>query len=61
MNGPCAICGKNPSAGSAHAYVNGVVYDLCHGDDDPTPTCYMRWTYGWRPEALFEALNKAGR
>ena len=33
----CALCGE-PAKG--YATVNDVRY--CHGDDDPSPTCYMR-------------------
>lgn len=38
----CHACGRTPAAGFAS--VNGARY--CHGDNDPTPTCYSRNT--WR-------------
>ena len=34
----CGGCGKDPAEG--FATVNDVRY--CHGDNDPTPTCYER-------------------
>jgi hypothetical protein len=34
----CFLCGKDPAAGLAS--INSA--RLCHGDDDPEPTCYMR-------------------
>ena len=39
--GPCALCGRDPSAGFAS--IGDEWY--CHGDDDPEPTCYMRATW----------------
>ena len=34
----------------ANDYRGGVERRLCHGNDDPTPTCYTRWSWGDRPE-----------
>jgi hypothetical protein len=34
----CPECGRDPAAGMAT--INEQRY--CHGDDDPTPTCYTR-------------------
>jgi hypothetical protein len=45
----CALCGRDPAAGVARDYRDGVERRLCHGDDDPAPTCYSRWLYGERP------------
>lgn len=36
--GPCALCNRNPAVGFAS--INGKWF--CHGDYDPSPTCYMR-------------------
>jgi hypothetical protein len=45
----CGLCGRDPAAGTAGAWNDGVETRLCHGDDDPTPTCYTRWLHGQRP------------
>lgn len=45
----CGMCGKNPAAGVAFDYRDGTEVRLCHGDNDPTPTCYSRWIRGERP------------
>lgn len=37
MSTTCGWCGKTPAAGLAS--ICGV--RLCHGDDDPEPTCYQ--------------------
>ena len=37
MSDPCALCHK-PATG--YAYINDARY--CHGDNDPSPTCYER-------------------
>lgn len=49
-NTQCGLCGRDPAAGTAGAWNDGVETRLCHGDDDPTPTCYSRWLHGERPE-----------
>ena len=43
------MCGKDPAAGVAWDYRDGKEVRLCHGDFDPTPTCYSRWIRGERP------------
>jgi hypothetical protein len=42
----CALCGRDPATGfaTATAEPGGVDVRLCHGDLDPEPTCYMRFT-----------------
>lgn len=39
--GPCGMCHRDPAAGFASMWTpeGGEVW-LCHGDDDPSPTCY---------------------
>lgn len=43
----CALCHKRPAPNAAS--ITGSddrVLWYCHGDDDPTPTCYMRASWG---------------
>jgi hypothetical protein len=35
---PCAFCGKEKASG--YAFIGDLRY--CHGNDDPTPTCYTQ-------------------
>ena len=47
-NGPCGLCGRDPSEGMANVTVGDKIVWLCHGRDKRT--CYVRWTvYGERP------------
>lgn len=41
MSDACGLCGRDPATGTA--FIGDVRY--CHGDHDPTPTCYMQRSY----------------
>lgn len=60
-DGPCALCGRNPSAGHATVTDNGRVLWLCH--EAVRRSCYVRWTvYGERPhleDHLDDVLSRA--
>lgn len=42
----CYLCGRDPAAGYAAIYKDGVDKRYCHGDDDDDMSCYEAQVIG---------------